>query len=111
MNKPDTSDGSTPLFVAASRGQKAAVELLLAANADVNRPRGDDGTTPLMMAAHNGHSAIVDILLKSGADPTKTNTRRGFELYQYDLPPFHELMRLYIDSTVHEVRANQIVVI
>ena len=64
----------TPLFVASQNGMKPAVDLLLAANADVNRPRSVDGITSLMMATHNGHSDIVDVLLKSGADPIQAST-------------------------------------
>merc|ERR1712228_695846 len=54
LNKPDRSQGATPLFVACQNGKKVSVDKLLAAN--------------------NGHNGIVDVLLKSGADPMQANT-------------------------------------
>jgi ankyrin repeat protein len=74
LNKPDRSQGATPLFVACQNGKKSAVDLLLASGAEVNRPREGDGTSPLMMSAHNGHADIVDVLLRSGADPMQPNS-------------------------------------
>jgi ankyrin repeat protein len=50
------------------RGRKAAIEVLLANEADVNIRAWNDGETPLHFAAQNGHKEIVALLLANGAD-------------------------------------------
>eukprot|EP00934_Nitzschia_sp_Nitz4_P001680 Nitzschia sp. Nitz4//scaffold107_size73032//19922//25024//NITZ4_005758-RA/size73032-augustus-gene-0.99-mRNA-1//-1//CDS//3329532587//1680//frame0 len=68
-----TEDASTPLHKACAGskpGHLAAVQLLLASNADVhalNKWR----ETPLLTAANHGQAGAVDALLKAGADPCK----------------------------------------
>lgn len=56
-----TSDGQTPLFIAARKGHADVVRQLLDANADVNKAR-IDGVTPLAIAAHKGHAKIVKMI-------------------------------------------------
>ncbi len=63
------SAGNTPLHRAASKGQAAAVELLLAAGADVDA-LNDRGAAPLHQAAAAGDAATVAALLAAGADPS-----------------------------------------
>ena len=63
-------DGSTPLHCAVWKGHLAAVELLLAAGADVNAHNENDhwGTTPLHAAAHANQAAIARLLIDRGAE-------------------------------------------
>ena len=73
--------GTTPLMIAAARGERAACAALLDAGADASRasagtPTG--GVTPTMRAAAGGHAAVLRLLLSEGrADP---NTRGGARL-------------------------------
>lgn len=57
----------TPLMHAIHKNQKASVEVLIAAGADMNARCGD-GMTALMMAAGYGYADIVRVLLDRGAD-------------------------------------------
>ena len=66
-------NGDNALMVAAFKGNRAAVETLLAKGAEVNRPNW----TALHYAAASGSNDIVQLLLKKGADinamsPNKT---------------------------------------
>lgn len=63
-----TSDGSTPLMIAASKGHKNAVQFLLDQRAEVNRIT-KNGCSALMLAALAGHEEIAALLLERGADP------------------------------------------
>ncbi len=68
---PSGKAGSTALMNAASRGDTAAVQYLLANKANPNLADHKDGRTALMVATIKGHTEIVRALLNSGADPNK----------------------------------------
>lgn len=61
------SRGSTALHVAAAFGETEAVELLIAAGADVHE-RNRDGETGLQWAWFWGHDDTVEVLRQAGAD-------------------------------------------
>ncbi len=63
------ADGITPVACAAARGNDAAFEKLLRADADV-RARSRSGDTPLMLAARGDHAVIVRklVALRVGLD-------------------------------------------
>lgn len=68
--------GWRALHYAVAGGHLAAVEELLAADADVDA-RADEplGLTPLHLAAQHGHAGILELLLQCGADANVTTTR------------------------------------
>jgi ankyrin repeat protein len=68
VNKP----GWTPLHYAATGGQVAMIELLLAQHAYIDA-ESPNGTTPLMMAAGYGSAQATRALLQAGADATPQN--------------------------------------
>ena len=63
MNEVNNKQES-PLFTACKKGNEEIVELLLAANADVNKA-DNNGCTPLAKAAYYGHTKIVEALLQT----------------------------------------------
>lgn len=71
-----TQNGITPLMLAASRGDFAAVEERLSAGDEDVNAQDDFGYTALMYAASAGHERVVDMLLAAGSDPQKKN-RQG----------------------------------
>src|ERR1700730_10299053 len=58
---------SEDMIAAASRGDRAAVQALLAKGADVNA-KDNGGRTALMMATVTGHPDVVQTLLAMGAE-------------------------------------------
>lgn len=66
------ADGTTALHWAVHHGDRAEVERLLKAGADV-RARNDYGATPLSQAAVLGNAALIERLLKAGADVESAN--------------------------------------
>jgi ankyrin repeat protein len=60
-------DGATPLYIAAQRGRREVVALLLGRGADP-RARAADTSTVLMAAAQSGDPEVARMLLRSGAE-------------------------------------------
>lgn len=65
-----SSDGSSPLIVAAANGRKAVVDLLLRIDKLDYNARNNRGMTALYCAVQNNHAEIVYMLLEAGADPS-----------------------------------------
>jgi len=61
-------DSDRPLHVAAIWGDVQAIEMLIAAGAEVD-VRGEDNFTPLYNAVNQGHVAAARRLLELGASP------------------------------------------
>jgi uncharacterized protein len=65
---------------AASRGDKAAIQKLVAQKANVNAAQAD-GATALHWAAFRSDKDMVDLLLKAGADPKVANREGSTPLW------------------------------
>jgi ankyrin repeat protein len=63
-----SSNGTTPLMLAAASGKADAVKTLLTAGADVNAKDTTLGQTPLMFAAALNRDAAIRVLAANGAD-------------------------------------------
>ncbi|GIL85127.1 hypothetical protein Vretimale_9982 [Volvox reticuliferus] len=71
---------STPLHLAAERGNAGVVAQLLAAGSVVDA-RDTAGSTALFLASEAGHTAAVERLLAAGADPSLSNAAGETPLY------------------------------
>eukprot|EP00468_Gymnochlora_sp_CCMP2014_P004881 CAMPEP_0167747532 /NCGR_PEP_ID=MMETSP0110_2-20121227/4336_1 /TAXON_ID=629695 /ORGANISM="Gymnochlora sp., Strain CCMP2014" /LENGTH=593 /DNA_ID=CAMNT_0007632449 /DNA_START=314 /DNA_END=2095 /DNA_ORIENTATION=+ len=69
-----STDGSTPLFVAAQNGNMGVLKLLLSNGADTKIATYETQTTPLLIAVKTYHSDIALELLSHGSDPTLPNS-------------------------------------
>jgi ankyrin repeat protein len=68
LNMNVSRDGTTPLMLAASKGQIEIAKAIIQAGANVNA-RSDDGETALhMAAASQSQSDVIDLLMQSGVD-------------------------------------------
>jgi len=70
----------TPLLLAAARGHKAMIELLLAKGADVGA-RDNYGKTALHIAAENGFQATAEALVAGKADVNARTTKQETPLH------------------------------
>ncbi|HWF12087.1 MAG TPA: ankyrin repeat domain-containing protein [Bryobacteraceae bacterium] len=65
---------------AVMRGDKGAVEKLIAQHADINAPQAD-GATALQWAVYQSDQQMVDLLLKNGANPKAANREGSTPLW------------------------------
>jgi ankyrin repeat protein len=66
-----SSDGTTPLHMAAEKGHEAGVVALMYAGADINAVTRT-GRTPLYVAMHEKREKIVELLKHAGAVKTRS---------------------------------------
>jgi uncharacterized protein len=67
--------GASPLYLAATNGDAAAIARLLDAGEDANAVLTAEGETVLMLASHTGNAEAVKLLLDRGADPNAQQVR------------------------------------
>ncbi len=72
--------GKSDVADAAMRGDKAAVQKLIASKADVNAPQ-NDGSTALHWAVYRGDKELVGILVRAGANPKAANREGSTPLW------------------------------
>ena len=74
-DKARTTDGCTPLFVAAQEGHEKVADLLLKAGADKDKAlTTGDNFTALFIATKSGHRDVTLMLLRAGARLTNSKT-------------------------------------
>lgn len=84
---------STPLHIAAVRGDVAAIAALLDAGADI-QSRGEHGYSPLHEAVEQGHIDAVRLLLERGASRTVTNDHGHTPIQSARILKEHEIEML-----------------
>jgi ankyrin repeat protein len=72
--------GKSDVADAAMRGDKAAVQKLIASKADVNAPQ-NDGATALHWAVYKGDKEMVGMLVRAGANPKAANRQGSTPLW------------------------------
>lgn len=85
----------TPLREAASRGDKAVVQALLAAGAKVDL--GHPATLPLQTAAYNGQKEIAGILIAHGASVNATRSTEAPPLDTAAARGYTDIVQLLLD--------------
>jgi ankyrin repeat protein len=82
--RPDaqTTQGVTPLSLAAQLGWIEGAELLLGRGASVDLGNGR-GETPLILAVQQRDLPMVRLLLSKGANPKKTDNAAGYSALDY----------------------------
>ena len=96
------------LFEAASVGQLATVQSILAAQPDLINAYAPDGFFPLALAAFFGHADIVKFLLDHGADVQQaaTNAQRVNALHAASANRHLDICRMLIEKGI-DVNAKQ----
>lgn len=93
-----SSQGWTPLHMAAHAGQGPVVEFLLAHGADVNTPAMNDlHNTPILWAVVAGQTEMVALLLAHGADVNAPNSAGATPLHKAAIHGDSQLVRLLLD--------------
>ena len=97
-----TANGQTPLMAAAGHGGIDAMQMLIAAKADVNAKNGA-GATALMAAATSRSAAAVKMLLDRGADANALTKKSESALQNAATAGVEESVRLLLD---HSAKVN-----
>jgi hypothetical protein len=93
-----TTSYCTALSVAAARGHKQIVQLLLENGADVDLFGLKNGWTALNLSAGYGHKAVVELLIDWGADPNVVNPyTKQTPLYYATAGGHHDVIRLLLE--------------
>ena len=94
----------TPLCVAASRGCKEVVKVLLTKGADTEKA-DKHAYTPLLCAVSKGHKDVVELLLEGGADPNKP-TDLGYTPLHWAAMRRRDVVELLLDRGADPNKAN-----
>ncbi|WP_422139084.1 ankyrin repeat domain-containing protein [Endozoicomonas sp. ALC020] len=70
-------DGTPSLLIAAMKGYKECVEILIENGAALDTARAQDGFNPLLAAVWGGNTDCAETLIKHGADLNTPRTKDG----------------------------------
>lgn len=101
------SEHRTPLALAARKGHKECLQLLLAAGADIDTKNKWE-ETPLSKAAAYNHIGCVQLLLDHGADPNCVDLWLETPLYKATVKGHVECMRILLEGGADVNRANEL---
>ncbi|NDQ56143.1 MAG: hypothetical protein GZ088_03595 [Acidipila sp.] len=102
----EDDQGSSPLHMAAWRGQKDVAELLLASGADVNA-KDNFNITPLQTAAMFDHKDVAQLLLAHKADVNAKNNKGTTSLHYAAISGYKDVVELLLASKA-DVNARRI---
>src|SRR5690348_9511220 len=93
-----SSDGWTPLHVAAHAGQISVAEYLLAHGAEADTPAKNDlRSTPLLRAVMAGQTEMAALLLAHGANVNTPNSAGATPLHKAAIHGDSQLVRLLLE--------------
>jgi ankyrin repeat protein len=102
--------GEIPLTIAAGKGQKEIVELLIPEVADVNA-KAVDGHTPLHRAVIQGHKEIAELLIANDADVNAKDrtgkTPLDAVIFYKSSPKIAALLRKHGGKTGEELKTKE----
>ena len=93
--------GQNTLHLAAQKGHRGIVELLLSRSSDINAV-DTDGQTALHLATSNGHVAVAEFLLDKGSDSSIKNVYGQTALHVAAAHGHTELVRMLHDKSQAE---------
>ncbi|GAA6226536.1 ankyrin repeat and SOCS box protein 3-like isoform X1 [Lates japonicus] len=92
-----THEGESPCYLAAQRGHRGVVRLLLKAHANINQLT-NDLSCPLYAAVDCGHKEVVELLVGKGAEVNRTHTASCWTcLHQAVYKGHSEIVRILVD--------------
>jgi ankyrin repeat protein len=105
-NHTISSNGITPLMLAAHKGLNGIVKLLLRKGVDPNQ-KDILGNVALIYASEKGHSEVIMTLLRAGADLTISNKKgQSFLTYISRFPEAQAFREAYLAESRGELLRN-----
>ncbi|KKP00157.1 hypothetical protein THAR02_07741 [Trichoderma harzianum] len=92
------SNGQSPLLWATRNGHEDVIDLMIAANADLEVRDKEEGATPLIWAARKGYKNVVDLLLERGGEINAKDNRGRTPLSLAALHKHGSIMQLLLNK-------------
>jgi ankyrin repeat protein len=107
LNLDPDDRGHTPLSLAAYRGHKAVVELLLRTEKVEVDSKDDGNRTPLLWATESGHVEVVKLLLEKGANTAAVDKYGRTPLYWASRRKYVEVVKLLLEKGADTAAADK----
>lgn len=109
INQVYEKHNEPPLYLAAERGHKDTVHLLLQRNADPDSVNPVTGRSTLAVAAWNNHLVVVDLLIKANANPDIATDKVGYRPLTEAIAGSHsEVVTYLLDAKANPELENKI---